>query len=88
MTNNDFQSLFDDVYRRLPNYAKESICRYREKGIRSEILISDEAADKAQEKSHVPIPAATLVATETNWHYVFRPSLARNCPGKCHSHYC
>lgn len=72
MTNDEFQMLFDAVFHGIPDYAKSSITEYIKKSVRSEIVISDEAANKAEKTSGVDIPSAHLLATDTNWHYVFR----------------
>jgi hypothetical protein len=80
MMNDEFQNRFDEVLHGAPDYAKSSITEYIATGIKCEILISDEAADKAQKVKKIDIPAAHLLATDTNWHFVFRPFLL-DAPG-------
>ena len=85
MTDPEFQTFFDTVYHGIPDYAKCSIQEYLATGVTSEILLSDDAANKAEQKTGIAIPAATMVATDTNWHFVFRPFLKDAPPDKLHS---
>ena len=46
MMNDEFQNRFDEVLHGAPDYAKSSITEYIASGIKCDILISHEAADK------------------------------------------
>lgn len=73
MTDEVFQKVFDEVFASIPSYAKDAITSYVGRFVQSEILVSDDCANQAQKTKDIPVPASLLLATDTHWHFVFRP---------------
>jgi hypothetical protein len=74
MTEPQFQNLYDEVFGAIPQYAKDCILGYANvQNIHPEILINDEPVNLAEKKKHIDAPAGLLLATDTNWHFAFRP---------------
>lgn len=73
MTDIEFQAVIDEVFASIPSYAHDVINTYCQQFIQSEFLVSDERADEAAKSKAIDIPASFLLATDTHWHFVFRP---------------
>lgn len=77
MSDEEFQGFFNELFDKIPAYAKESITNYVKKFIKSEILVSDEAVNMAEQSKKIVAPAALLLATDTHWHFAFRPRILK-----------